>query len=94
MSIFTHYLFLSSFFLEVFLFEVEQVDFPGGAGEGGVEPAEVLFVEHLVGDVTLLDYHRIPLATLCLVAGEGVGKLDLQGVVVGVLTHGSVAVGS
>ena len=37
----------------------------------------------------MVDDHGAPLAALCLVAGEGIGELDLQGVVVGVLFHGT-----
>ena len=55
------------------LVETEEIYAAGGAGKGGVEPAEVLAVETLVGrKKALVDDNGAPLPALGLVAGEGV----------------------
>ena len=50
--------------------EVDEIDFVGAAGDGGVEPAHVLFVEILFREITLVHQHVPPLAALRFVAGE------------------------
>ena len=64
---------------EEFLVEIDQVEFFGGAGEGGVEPLEVLDSEGVLPE-GVVDEDALPLAALGLVAGDGGGVLDLQGV--------------
>ncbi len=63
---------------EIANFLSQEVDFFGGAGEGGVEPTEVLAVEHVVGEVAIVDEDILPLSALRLVAGDGVGEFYLQ----------------
>lgn len=60
----------------------------GGTGEGCVEPAEVVGPQHFFGHVALVDEDVGPLPSLGFVAGNGIGVFHLQGVVVGVATHG------
>ena len=64
---------------------VDQIDALGGACEGCVEPAEVVGREHLLRDVALVYVDVAPLSALCLVAGDGVGILYLQCIVVDIL---------
>ena len=60
---------------------VEEEEAAGGAGDRGVEPAvEVEAQVCFGGYVAHVDKHRVPLAALGLVAGDGIGVLDLQGV--------------
>ena len=48
------------------------------AGNGGVEPAEVVGGEHVFSHVALVDEDVGPLPALCFVAGDGIGVLDLH----------------
>ena len=68
--------------------EVEEVGLLLGAGEGGVEPAQPLEVDHFFGEVALVDDDGRPLAALALVGGDGVGEFDLEGLGAGVLLGG------
>ena len=56
---------------------VDEIDLPSCAGDGGVEPAEVVGREHVLGDVPLVDIDVLPLSALSLVASDGVRILDL-----------------
>ena len=58
-----------------------------GSRDGGIEPAQIFLVEQVVGHISLVDKDRGPLAALCLVTGEGIGELHLEGVEVGVFPH-------
>lgn len=64
--------------------EIEEVKFLLCPREGRVKPAEEVAVNHLFGEVTLVDDDGGPLSTLRFVAGDGVGEFDLEGVVKGV----------
>ena len=66
---------------------VDEEDLLGGTGDGRVEPAEVVGRKHVLGDVALVDVDVLPLSALCFMAGDGIGILDLQGIVVGVLAQ-------
>lgn len=66
----------------------------GSTGKGGVKPVDIVRREHIVGHVALVNIYVRPLAALCLVAGYGIGELNLQGVVVRVGTQTLHAVGT
>ena len=68
--------------------EVEEVGFLLGAGERGVEPAQPLEVDHLLGEVALVDDDGGPLAALALVGGDGVSEFDLEGLGARILLGG------
>ena len=68
--------------------EVEEVGFLLGAGERGVEPAQPFEVDHLLGEVALVDDDGGPLAALALMGGDGVSEFDLEGLGAGVLLGG------
>ena len=68
-----------------FLIKIHQEQFLRGTGAGCVKPAQKLGIYHFFSKVTLVYKYRVPLATLGLVAGNGVGKFYLQGIIVGVL---------
>ena len=67
--------------------EVHQVELLFGSCYCGVEPSEVVGCEHILREIALLNEDCVPIASLCLVAGECVGELDLQGVLVFVLFY-------
>ena len=66
---------------------IDEPDLVSGTCEGRVEPTVVVEAHHLFCDVPLVDEHLRPLTALRLVAGDGIGVLDLQGVDVGVFLH-------
>ena len=68
--------------------EVEEVGFLLGAGERCIEPAQPFKVDHLFGEVALVDDDGGPLAALAFVGGDGVGEFDLEGLGAGVLLGG------
>ena len=72
---------------------VDKIKMLCGTGKGGVDPVDVVGREHLIGHVALVEIDVCPLPALCLVAGDGVAELHLQGVVVSVLTDFLHAVG-
>ena len=72
---------------------VDEEEALTGSGEGGIEPVDIIGSKHVVGHISLVDVDMSPLSALGLVAGHGVGKLDLQSGEVRVLAHGSHAVG-
>ena len=61
---------------------VHEIEFLGGAGEGGVEPMDIVGREHIIHHIALIQIHMCPLSTLGLVTGHGIGELHLKGVVV------------
>ena len=67
--------------------QVDQIESVGRTCKGRVEPAIKIFAQHLLGDVADIQENVHPLSALCLVAGDGIGKLDLQDVVVRVGLH-------
>ena len=68
--------------------EIEEMGLLLGPGEGGIKPAQPLQIDHLFGEVALVDDDRGPLAALALVGGDGVGEFDLQGLGTRVLLGG------
>ena len=68
--------------------EVEEVGLLLGAGERGVEPAKPVEVDHLFGEVALVDDDGGPLAALALVGGDGVSEFDLEGLGARILLGG------
>lgn len=74
-------------FHTLLLAPVHEIDGAGGTGDGGVEPAEVVGTKHVVGHEALIDEDVGPLTSLCLVAGDGIGVLDLECIEVWVLLH-------
>ena len=49
--------------------------------------------KHVVSHVSLVNVYMLPLSALRLVAGNGIGKFYLQGVIIAVGFHGFEAVG-
>ena len=68
--------------------EVEEVGLLLGAGQRGVEPAQPFEVDHLLGEVALVDYDGGPLAALALVGGDGIREFDLEGLGARILLGG------
>ena len=67
------------------LFKINQIHLLGGTGEGCVQPAVIGCINAVVAQKPLVNEHAFPLAALGFVAGNGVGKLYLQCVVIGIL---------
>ena len=64
---------------------IDKIDAAAGAGEGGVEPAVEIDLSEGVGhNAAQVDEHVLPLAALCLVAGDAISELHLQGIEIGV----------
>ena len=76
--------------MEEFILEIHEIDFGDGAGEGGVEPLEVVGGEEILPE-GIVDEDAVPLAALGLVAGDGHRVFELQGVEERVFPHGVVA---
>lgn len=72
---------------------VHEKEFLCGTREGCVEPVDIVGREHVVGHVALVNIYVRPLSALCLVAGNGIGILYLQGIVTRVLPYLLQAVG-
>ena len=70
--------------------EVDEIELVGGAGDGGIEPFEILQRERILPE-SIVHEDTPPLAALRLMTGNGRGVLDLQGIVIRVLTHGRIA---
>ena len=68
--------------------EVEEVGLLLCAGQRGVEPSKPFEVDHLLGEVALVDDDGGPLAALALVGGDRVGELDLKSLGARVLLGG------
>ena len=73
--------------LEKLFVEIDKVESLGGTSYGGVEPAHHISCHRLVAKQTAVDKYRLPLSSLRLVAGHGIGKFNLQGVVVVVVAN-------
>ena len=67
--------------------EINEVEFFGGPREGRIEPAEHVARHGLVAEEAAVDEDSLPLAALRLVAGDGVGKLHLNGIKVRIFTY-------
>ena len=74
-----------------FFFEVDEEKFLLTPCESRIQPLYKLFVQHLVCQVTAVDIYVLPLSSLSLVAGNGVGKLYLYGIQILVLPHSQIA---
>ena len=61
---------------------VNQEEFFGGAGEGGVEPVDIVGGKHIIGHVTLVYVNVRPLTTLGLVTSNGISIFYLESVIV------------
>lgn len=59
---------------------VDEEEALTGSGEGGIEPVDIIGIEHIIRHVTLIHIHMCPLSALRLVAGYGVCEFHLQGV--------------
>ena len=66
---------------------VDEIEFLGGAGEGGVEPVDIVGGEHIVRHIALIEIDVRPLSALRFMAGDGIGKLYLKGVVIAIALH-------
>ena len=71
----------------LFLRPIHQKDLFGSAGKGGVKPAEVGNVCHVFREIPLVDIHVLPLSALRLMAGHGIGILQLEGIVIRVFSE-------
>ena len=71
----------------LFVAPIDKVQLLAGTCEGCIEPAVVVGVYHLLADVALVYEYPLPLAALCLVAGDGIAIFHLQGIVVRVLAY-------
>ena len=63
---------------------IYQIDRFCGTRYSGIEPPEIVGRKHVFGYIALVYENALPLPALRLVAGDGIGVLDLQGVEVGV----------
>ena len=54
--------------VEEAILEVEEIDFVRGASQSGIDPTEVVAVNHIVGQIALLDEDHRPLTALSFVA--------------------------
>ena len=77
---------------EEFFLEIDKINLLPCSGEGGVEPSQVAWLQAVFKVERRVDEDGVPLSALGLVACEGVGELDLQGVVPKVFLHLLVAV--
>ena len=68
--------------------EVEKMGLLLGPGECRIKPTQPLQIDHLFGEVALVDDDGGPLAALAFVGGDGVGEFDLQGLGARVLFGG------
>ena len=71
--------------LKQFVFEVDEVDFFGGTGDGRVEPLQVVQREFLLPE-RIVNEHAFPLSSLGFMACDGIGILQLQGIIIFILT--------
>ena len=67
--------------------EIHQIEFVGRTGQRRIEPAQHVARHRLVAEQTTVDENGTPLAALRLVAGNGIGKLYLNGIKMRVLTN-------
>jgi len=67
--------------------KIDQVKLFCGPGDGCVEPTVKGFVDELIFQITDVDEYVLPLPSLGLMAGEGIGELNLQRVKMRVVLH-------
>lgn len=72
---------------------VDEEKLARGSREGGIEPVDIVWGEHVVGHIALVDIDVGPLPALGFMAGDGIGELYLQSIVVFVLPDSLHAVG-
>ena len=70
---------------QLFAWPIDEIKMTGGTREGGIEPVEIVGIDHIVGHVALVDIDICPLSALGLVASDGISEFHLQGVVVIIL---------
>ena len=66
---------------------VHKVELLGGAGEGSIEPVDIVGGEHVVGHIALIQIDVRPLSALSFMAGDGIGKFHLKGIIVTIRLH-------
>ena len=69
-----------------FIFKVDQIDFFGRSGDGRIEPFKVIDSQFLLPE-RVVDEHALPLASLRLMAGDGIGIFQLEGLLIFIFTH-------
>ena len=75
---------------EQFVLEIHEIYFFDGAGEGRIEPFQIVRGEEILPE-GIVDEYAAPLAALGFVAGDGISIFQLQGVEERILPDGIVA---
>ena len=66
---------------------IYQIDRFCGTRYSGIEPPEIVGRKHVFGYIALVYENALPLSALRLVAGDGIGELNLKGVEVAILPN-------
>ena len=61
---------------------VHEIELLCGAGEGSIEPVDIVGCEHVIRHIPLIQIHMCPLPALGFMASHGIGELDLKSIVV------------
>ena len=80
-------------FAGLLLGPVDQKQLVSGTREGCIEPVNIVGSKHIIGHISLVHIYMRPLSALCLMAGHGIGVLDLQGIEISILANRLHAVG-